>query len=319
MSRADLVLDHLATRSSRTGSSERRTASQSSEQFRVVIVDDERLARERLAGLLAREADTEVVGQCANGVEALQLIARAPSGQRPDVVLLDVQMPDLDGIGVAERLLEMANESEMPELIFVTAYGDYMERAFELHAIDYLRKPYTDSRFRSALDHARRRVVARRAAAHRQDLEQRPYSERGGISVPIDGLAELRRLLKTLNGGREQDRVAIRDRATGAVRLIEARHIVWIAAHGAGQVELHIDTGPMIWHRGIETVDSELASLGFLRVHRSTLINPAHLVSAKPLTKGQYMLTMSDGAQFDTGRAFASKLEAHLSSIPGGR
>jgi two-component system LytT family response regulator len=278
---------------------------------RVLVVDDERLGRERLASLLVREPDVEIVGQCANGVEALQVIVRTPRHRHPDVVFLDVQMPDLDGIEVAEGLLEMADEIEMPELIFATAHSDYMERAFELHAIDYLRKPYTDTRFRSALDHARRRVTARRTEARSLD--------RSGLSVPIDGLAELRRLLSTLNGGREKDRVAIRDRATGTVQLIEARHIVWIAAHGAGQVRLNTDRKPLIWHRGIEAVDAELAPLGFLRVHRSTLINPAHLTSAKTLTKGQYMLTMSDGAQFDTGRAFAAAIEAHLASMPGGR
>lgn len=234
-------------------------------------------------------------------------------------VFLDVQMPDMDGLSVVEALGAEIDENAFPEIVFVTAYSEYMERAFELHAIDYLRKPYTDTRFRSALDHARRRVSARRAVGQPPNVVRRQLDEPAGVPVSTESLAELRRLLRTLNGGREHDRVAIRDRATGSVQLIEARHIVWIAAHGAGQVELHTDAGPLVWHRGIEAVDSELAPLGFLRVHRTTLINPAHLLSAKPLTKGQYMLTMSDGSRFDTGRAFASNVEGHLASIPGGR
>lgn len=279
--------------------------------LRALIVDDERLGRERLAALLAREPG--IVGMCTNGLEALRTILRTPAQQRHEVVFLDVQMPDMDGIEVAEGLLEMAGEVEMPELIFVTAYSEYMERAFELHAIDYLRKPYTDARFVAALDHARRRVGARRAEA------EAATELRSAPSVEGTGIVELRRLLSALNGGRERDRIAIRDRTTGTVQLVEARHVVWIAAHGAGQVRLHTAAGTLVWHRGIETVDAELAPLGFLRVHRSTVINPVHLASAKPLTKGQYMLTMSDGAQFDTGRAFAAALEAHLASIPGGR
>ena len=123
----------------------------------VLVVDDERLARERLLVLLQGEPGTKVVGECSSGLDALAAITR----ERPELVFLDVQMPDLDGLGVVAAL----GEDETPEIIFVTAHDTYMERAFELHAVDYLRKPYTNARFASALGHAMRRIHARRAEA----------------------------------------------------------------------------------------------------------------------------------------------------------
>jgi CheY-like chemotaxis protein len=123
----------------------------------VLVVDDERLARQRLVALLSGEPDIDIVGKCGNGLDALAAITEV----RPELVFLDVQMPDLDGLGVITAL----GADETPEIIFVTAHSAYMERAFEIHAVDCLRKPYPNVRFSSALAHARRRIHARRMEA----------------------------------------------------------------------------------------------------------------------------------------------------------
>src|SRR5687767_122237 len=123
--------------------------------IRALIVDDESLGRERIRQLLEDHKDVEVISECENGVEAVQAIERLS----PDLVFLDVQMPELDGVGV----LNMLGLTRVPEVIFTTAHLEYMESAFEAHAIDYIRKPYREARFRDALHHARQRINARRA------------------------------------------------------------------------------------------------------------------------------------------------------------
>jgi two-component system LytT family response regulator len=286
--------------------------------LRILVVDDERLGRDRVTTLLAREPDVEVVGQCANGVDALQAMVQSSTDRRPDLVLLDVQMPDLDGIEVAQALLEMAGDVEVPELIFVTAYSEYMERAFELHAVDYLRKPYTDARFASALSHARRRIGDRRAASRvEQGRDAGAPSDEASPSFGMDP-TRLRHLLDVVAADRPRRRIALRDRATGTLTLVDAGEVAWVEAAGPGRVLLHGRGAPRSWARGIEAAEAELAPLGFMRVHRSYLVHPDHLVEIKELPKGQYMLTLPGGRQFDTGRTYAANLERLLDSIPGG-
>jgi two-component system, LytTR family, response regulator len=296
-----------------------QTIAENARSLRALIVDDERLGRERLVTLLAREPGIEIVGQCDNGVAALQAITHATPDHSPDLVFLDVQMPDLDGLEVAQSLVGMAAEIHVPEVIFVTAFSEYMERAFELHAVDYLRKPYTDARFASALAHVRSRIADRRAA----ELGASRHAESSKASpalvhrTAIDP-ARLKLLLDAVAADQPRRRIALRDRATGTLTLVDASEVAWVEADGPGRVVLHGHGKPRPWPRGIESAESELAPLGFIRVHRSYLVHPDHLVEIKELPKGQYMLTLPGGKQFDTGRTYAANMERLLASIPGG-
>src|SRR5690606_31156239 len=128
---------------------------------------DETLGRERMRQLLGDHLDVEVVGECENGLQAVDAIEQTS----PDLVFLDVQMPELDGVGVLNKL----GEDRVPEVIFTTAHAEYMERAFEVHAIDYLRKPFRDSRFEDALHHARQRIQARRTIPTEVDQRLRAF------------------------------------------------------------------------------------------------------------------------------------------------
>ena len=194
----------------------------SASRITALIVDDEHHARDRLRVLLSGEPDIEIVGACENGLDALAAISR----MRPELVFLDVQMPDLDGLGVIAAL----GEDETPEIIFVTAHDAYMERAFEVHAVDYLRKPYTNARFASALTRARWLVRARRSH-HVGD---------GGASAEVfPNRSRYSPMLATVQAYRFDSRIALRDLTTGVWHLVDQYDIYWIEGDGSARVARH--------------------------------------------------------------------------------
>jgi two-component system LytT family response regulator len=281
--------------------------------IRTLIVEDERLAREHLAEKLRQEPDILLVGQCANGVDALRAIAQAGADDRPELVLLDVQMPDLDGIEFAESLIAMAAEVETPELLFVTAFSEYMERAYELHAIDYLRKPYNDARLASALTHVRRRIAHRRAAARLSATASAPDTYSAAVSE------QLRQLVSSVRLDRPPERIALHDRTTGEMTFVSACDVIWVEAAGNGQVILHGREGDRNWPLGIESAQRELARLGFVRVHRNALVHPDHIQRMQRLGKGEFRLMVTGGAEVETGRTYAPAIEELLAATPGAR
>lgn len=280
--------------------------------IRTLIVEDERLAREHLAEKLRQQPDILLFGQCANGVDALRTIAQASADERPELVLLDVQMPDLDGIEFAESLIAMAPEVETPELLFVTAFSEYMERAYELHAIDYLRKPFNDARLASALTHARRRIAHRRAAARLAVAGSAP----GAYTAMSE---QLRQLVSSVRLDRPPERIALHDRTTGEMTFVSACDVVWVEAAGNGQVVLHGREGDRSWPLGIESAQRELARLGFVRVHRNALVHPDHIQRMQRLGKGEFRLTVTGGAEVETGRTYTPAIEELLAAMPGAR
>jgi len=261
----------------------------------VLIVDDEQLARQRLRTLLRAEADVEIVDECANGLDALAAITKS----RPDLVFLDVHMPDLDGLGVINAL----GADETPEIIFVTAHSAYMERAFELHAVDYLRKPYQDARFSSALSHARRRVHARRAeliAAFESARAAPPPMERYG------------RMLAALHDVNSDSRIALQDGRTGTWNIVSRDEIDWIGADGSARVLLHIGKESYLWRKTLSELERMLDPNEFLRVHRSVIVNIRHIRQVKPLLKGEFAIVLTDGTVLDTGRTYRATVESFL-------
>jgi two-component system LytT family response regulator len=258
-----------------------------------LIADDESFARERLHALLAREPDIDLVAQCKTGVEVLVAIGRS----HPELVFLDVQMPDLDGLGVIAAL----SDEELPEIVFVTAHNAYMERAFEVHAVDYLRKPYTDARFESALAHARRRVQARRAegaSIGRGTME-------GELSRFTPMLAELR-------DDHPDQRLALRDERSGAWQIIDKEQIDYIAANGSAGVDVHAGTESYHWRRTLTDLERTLDPDSFLRIHRSYIVNGARIRRVKPLQKGEYAVFLQGNAVLDSGRTYRHVIERFL-------
>jgi two-component system, LytTR family, response regulator len=275
-----------------TASDERAAYSSTSDASPIttLIVDDERLSRERMITLLSGEPDIAVVGECENGLQALAAMSEAS----PELVFLDVQMPDLDGIGVIEAL----GEDFSPEIIFVTAHSSYMERAFELHAVDYLRKPYTNARFASALTHARRRVQARR-------------QERAGqTETPI--ARRLAPVLAALQGARVDPRIAVRDHRTSTWHIIRTEEIDLIHAEGSSLVSLRRGKESFLWRKTLAELEETLDPEIFLRLHRSYIVNATRIRQVKPLQKGEYALILADGTMLDTGRTYRETVERFL-------
>jgi DNA-binding LytR/AlgR family response regulator len=245
--------------------------------MRTLIVDDEAPARERLKRLLADLGDVEVVGEAGDGIQAVEMIER----QGPDLALLDVQMPGLDGFGVVEAL------EDPPAIIFVTAYDQYAIRAFEVHALDYLLKPFSRERLAKAIHRARE------ALAEGQDLS-----------------AQLRPLLEDLAvEGRYLTRLAVRDRT--CIRVLDADSVDWIGIEDE-QVIVHVGDQAYPIRRTLTELEARLDPSHFFRAHRSAIVNLDRVQEVIPWFKGSHILRLSTGAEVDLSRAQARALRKIL-------
>ncbi len=251
--------------------------------IRVLIVDDEALGRERIRQLLDQEADIEIVAECDDGIQAVQAIERL----RPDLVFLDVQMPKLDGLDVLKRF----GPNRAPEVIFTTAHLEYMERAFETHALDYLRKPFPESRFRDALRHARQRIADRRRTPEGSDFR-------------------IRALLAELAGDRPSERLRIVER-TGELRFIPADEVLWLEA-SEDLVLAHTRKETITWRTTLNRAAEALDPGIFLRVHRSIIVNTTRIRKVSRIGKGEYFLELEGGRKVGTGRTYREAVEAFL-------
>lgn len=260
----------------------------------VLIADDERLARDRLRVLLTGEPDLQLVGECKNGLEALAAITEL----RPELVFLDIQMPDLDGLGVIAAL----GKDETPEIVFVTAHSVYMETAFEMHAVDYLRKPYLNTRFSSALAHARKRIYARRAELSSSSVAPAASSPSSRLGPVLASLREVS----------TDPRVALQDGRTGTWHIVSREEIDWIGADGSARVLVHIGKESYLWRKTLAELEHTLDPRAFLRVHRSYIVNTGHIRQVKPLLKGEFAIVLTDGTVLDTGRTYREAVETFL-------
>jgi len=245
--------------------------------IRTLIVDDEAPARERLKRYLADLQDVEVTGEASNGVQAVEMI----EALSPELVLLDIQMPGLDGFGVLEAL------DEPPAIIFVTAYDQYAIRAFEVHALDYLLKPFSRQRLAKALDHARE------ALAEGQDLG-----------------AQLRPLLEGLAAeGRYLTRLAVRDRET--ILVLDSQEVDWIGIDDE-KVVVHVGDRTFPVRRTLTELEARLDPKQFFRAHRSAIVNLDRIEEIIPWFKGSHVLRLTTGAEVDLSRAQARALRKIL-------
>jgi two-component system LytT family response regulator len=250
-------------------------------KIRSLIVDDEPLARTRLRALLAEEEDVEVVGEAGDGLEA---VARAHE-LAPDLIFLDIQMPSLDGFGVLEAL----DPDRLPAVIFVTAYDQYALRAFEVHALDYLLKPFDRERFARALD--RYRAQAGRA-------------ESAEASQRLLALLEERK-----DPRRPLERVVIK--AMGRVFFLKTEEIDWIEAAG-NYVRLHAGAEAHLLRETMNGLEARLDPQRFLRVHRSTIVNVDRIQELQAWFHGDYMVILRDGTQLTLSRSYRQKVQEHF-------
>jgi two-component system LytT family response regulator len=246
--------------------------------IRVVMVEDEPLVRERLRTLLGAHADAQLVAECADGAEAVTTILR----ERPDVVLLDIQLPELDGFGVLNALPHDAR----PRVIFVTAYDQYAIAAFGVNAVDYLLKPVEATRFDQALNRARLR----------------------GLGQATE--AELEQLLATVREKRGfPDRVVVRTGSTA--RFVNVPEIQWIEARG-NYLRLHLLNARHLVRETLRDFAARLDPARFVRIHRSIVVNLDAIASVEPHFHGEYVLTLRTGQRLQSSRTYSAGLRALL-------
>ena len=250
-------------------------------ELRVLIVDDEPLARDRIREMLARETGVAVVGEARNGAEAAVLAAE----HDPDLVFLNVQMPEVDGFGV----LAAVRDTRLPAVIFVTAYDEYALKAFEVHAQDYLLKPFDADRFHSAF---------RRAA-------DRIRSERTNTSHE--------RLLTLLEGiERERPRrTRIPIRSGGSIFFLPVEDIDWIEA-ADNYVRIHSKGDVHVLRQTLQHMEESLGAQSFVRIHRSSIVNVDRIREIQPWFGGEYVILLRDGTKLQTSRRYRSRLEAFI-------
>ena len=255
------------------------TAERSDLRTRVVIADDEPLARERLSMLLRQEDAIDVVGECADGVEAIGAIRSL----KPDLVFLDVQMPGATGFDV----IEAVGPADMPPVVFVTAYDRYALRAFDVRALDYLLKPFDRERFQQALARARQQL------------------QPGGSDLPRRLLA----LVRELKGPRTVERFVIR--SGGRVYFVRAAEIDWIEAAG-NYVKLHVGDEAHLLRETMSAIETQLDPETFLRIHRCHIVNIERIQELLPGHNGEYIVCLKGGARLALSRGYREKAEQKL-------
>jgi two-component system, LytTR family, response regulator len=244
--------------------------------LKTLIVDDEPLAREGLRALLSKDCDVSAIGEARDGREAVAAIRESS----PDLVFLDVQMPEMDGFAVVRKI----GAERMPGVVFVTAHDQYAIEAFEINALDYLLKPVIEERFVKALVRAKSRIHSNAADLNRQ------------IMGLIETIASPQRYVK---------RLAVRS-ATKTL-FVDVQDVDWMEA-AENYVELHVGRTSHLLHVTMNAIEKSLDPQIFLRIHRSVIVNLGRIKSLESSTHGEYVLTLQDGSRLQSGRTYSERL-----------
>ena len=251
------------------------------EQIRAIIADDEPLARKFIRRLLAMDQQVEIVGECDNGRDVVELVRKT----KPDVVFLDVQMPEMDGFAA----LEAIGVKRLPEIVFTTAYETHAIRAFELHALDYLLKPFDQARLKEALKRVKEQVRQRRDSVAR---------------------AQIGALLEDLKSqARYLERLIIR--GDGRIRFLKTEEIDWVEADDK-YVHLHMGKDGHLLRQTLSGIETQLDPKRFQRIHRSSIVNLDRVREMQPMFAGEYVVILQDGTKLTLSRKYKEKVFAAL-------
>jgi two-component system LytT family response regulator len=254
--------------------------------IRAIIVDDEDLARRGIRALLKRAGDIEVVSECGSGEEAI----RAISLTAPELVYLDIQMPGKNGFDVIGAL----PETSCPHVIFVTAFDRFAVKAFEIHALDYLLKPVNEARFNESLAHARAVLAGARDGSLLRRFRQMTTELRASPAQDSSQLA---------------DRIPVKSH--GRVIIVNVAEIDWVEADG-DYVSVHVGGKSWLLRETIAAAEARLALSGFVRIHRSTLVNIYRVRELLPLSKGEFTVVLLDNTELKLSRNYRFALERLL-------
>jgi two-component system LytT family response regulator len=267
-----------------------RTSLQSVAPIRALLVDDEPLALRKLRRLLSGEHDVQIIAECSDGNDAAAAIHK----QKPDLVFLDIQIPELDGFQVIESLAA----ADLPVIVFVTAYDEYALRAFDAHALDYLLKPVARERFRESLERARGRVRERRIAG---------IVDEGLLALYAERRAEPRAAI----GSRYLTRIAVK--TDGRAFFVRAEDVDWIEA-ADNYVRLHVGTTSHLVRETLRTLEGRLDPDVFLRVHRSAIVNVDAIRELQPWFHGDHVIILRGGARLTCSRRYDDRLRQMLAN-----
>jgi two-component system LytT family response regulator len=258
----------------------------------VIVADDEKIARRRLVRLIEDIDGAEVVAACAGGREAIDSTIE----RQPDILFLDVQMPDIDGFGVLQEIAGKAS----PAIVFVTAFDQYAVRAFDAHAVDYLLKPFDTNRFREAFSRARERVEHR---------------SRGGEDERI------RALVADYVAAAQQhpaakpalDRIAVK--VDGVLRIVRTADVDWFETDG-NYIRLHVAGGSHLIRMTAASIEPQLDQRVFLRIHRRYIVNIDRIVEVQPWFAGDAIVVLRNGAKLRLSRTYRERLHSRLGAKP---
>lgn len=247
-----------------------------------IIVDDEPLARRRIRSLLAREPDVDIVQESANGTDAVDAIRR----HQPDLIFLDVQMPEMSGFDVVRAL----GTDLSGAVVFVTAFEQFSLQAFEVHALDYLLKPFHRTRFQETMRRVRQQLANARELA----------DARARLNALV-GLADSPAPTRT----RAIDRIAIK--TAGKVTIVRAAEIDWIEADG-NYARLHVGRSVRLLRQTMKSLADELDPDVFVRIHHSCIVNVGRIRELQPWAHGDYMVVLEDGRRLASSRSYSANL-----------
>jgi two-component system LytT family response regulator len=250
------------------------------ERIRVLVVDDEAPARQRLVDLLRKDNRVANIVEVEDGMAAVNAIQK----QQPDLVFLDVQMPELDGLGV----IDAVGAGEMPLTVFVTAYDQHAIRAFEANALDYLLKPFSDERYEATMARVRVRVDGRAL----QEFNQRVL-----------------KLVSAAPADQPLDRLVVK--SGGTTRFVRVVDIDWIEAAGV-YVNLHVAGKELLYRAALNDLAARLDPVRFVRMHRSAIVNIDSIVQLEPISHGEFEVVLKNGSRSRVSRTYRTQLEKRL-------
>src|SRR6266536_1902321 len=261
------------------------------EKIRTLIVDDEPLARRNLRLLLEKDPQVEILDECRNGREAVHAV----KSLSPDLIFLDIQMPEMDGFDV----LASVGAERIQAIIFVTAFDQYALKAFEVHALDYLLKPFNDARFQRALDQAKAQI------------EQRALNK---VSRKLLALLEDRESKREQRAPHQTYLTRLMIKLASRVVLLKVNEIDWIEAD-SNYAKLHVGSKSHLLREKMHDLETQLNPERFVRIHRSIIVNLDRIKELHPHFNGDYIVVLDNGVQLKLSRSRREHLEARLKAV----
>lgn len=260
------------------------------QKVRTIIVDDEFEAREGLKTLLVNDTEIDLLGLCKNGIEAIDMI----NGYKVDLMFLDIQMPLINGFEVVNSI----SKERLPHIIFVTAYDQYALKAFEVHAIDYILKPFTSRRFQEGLMRAKQLIRQQQVQSEKDKLKRLSESFMQQDTSSDQNLIQENNLA--------EQRLIVKEK--GKVHFVGLHDIIWLQAYDY-YVKIHVKKRYYLIRESLKKLEENLPSNLFIRVHKSSIINQQFVEQIKLVGSGEYMINLKNGAEVKSSRTYKDTIK----------